>query len=416
ASPALLGVGEPAGGVALGALEADPPGPRGLHRADAPDRGLGATPRPAGDLRGRAAHARGRGRARGRGGPHRARDDPQGVRAGGHARPRGAGAPRGHVLPRGHDPDRPDPADAPRAAPLAGPGVRGEHRPDRRGALHQGPAAVPRRAAAHVRPPPAPAPALLRAWIQAGRRAAPRVPGQEASPGNRGGRVRGHRGAGHARGPARGAGGRDPGRVRRGRAPHPAGDPAPLPRPRPTAHRRAEHRNRAADPRRLLRYGRRLGARSLRPRAAQGREEGGRRRPRRGREGGAHASAGGAGHAPRDGRKGRGVVIYVWIIGLAMLITALFSAAEMSVIAANRVRLLHLAEGGHRTAIRYLEAFRHPERLLSTAMMGVTLAHITASTVATWALIPYAGGTAALLVTVVLTPLMLVFGEVIPKA
>jgi len=109
-------------------------------------------------------------------------------------------------------------------------------------------------------------------------------------------------------------------------------------------------------------------------------------------------------------------VIYLWLIGLSLLVTALFSAAEMSFIAANRVRLRHLAEGGHRTAIRYLEAFRSPERLLSTAMMGVTIAHITASSVATWALIPVVGGGAALLVTAALTPLMLVFGEVIPKA
>jgi putative hemolysin len=109
-------------------------------------------------------------------------------------------------------------------------------------------------------------------------------------------------------------------------------------------------------------------------------------------------------------------VIYVWIIGLALLVTAFFSAAEMSFIAANRVRLRHMAEGGHRTAVRYLEAFRRPERLLSTAMMGVTIAHITASSVATWALIPVVGGGAALLVTLGLTPLMLVFGEVIPKA
>jgi len=109
-------------------------------------------------------------------------------------------------------------------------------------------------------------------------------------------------------------------------------------------------------------------------------------------------------------------VIYVWIIGLSLLVTALFSAAEMSFIAANRVRLRHMAEGGNRTAIRYLDAFRSPERLLSTAMMGVTIAHITASSVATWALLPVAGGAAAILVTMALTPIMLVFGEVIPKA
>jgi CBS domain containing-hemolysin-like protein len=109
-------------------------------------------------------------------------------------------------------------------------------------------------------------------------------------------------------------------------------------------------------------------------------------------------------------------MIYVWLIGLAIVVTAFFSAAEMAFIGANRMRLRHLAEAGNRTAARYLEAFQRPERLLSTAMMGVTIAHITASSVATWALIPIAGNAAALIVTAALTPLLLVFGEVIPKA
>ena len=110
-------------------------------------------------------------------------------------------------------------------------------------------------------------------------------------------------------------------------------------------------------------------------------------------------------------------MIYVWIIVLALLVTAFFSAAEMSFIAANRLRLRHLAEAGNRNAARYLESFKQPERLLSTAMMGVTIAHITASSVATWALVPEVGEAPALVVTtLVLTPLMLVFGEVIPKA
>ena len=107
---------------------------------------------------------------------------------------------------------------------------------------------------------------------------------------------------------------------------------------------------------------------------------------------------------------------YVWIVLLALLVTAFFSAAEMSFIAANRLRLRHLAEAGNRNAARYLESFKQPERFLSTAMMGVTIAHVTASSVATWALVPILGGTAALLTTLVLTPLMLVFGEIIPKA
>jgi putative hemolysin len=108
-------------------------------------------------------------------------------------------------------------------------------------------------------------------------------------------------------------------------------------------------------------------------------------------------------------------MIYIWIIALAVLVTALLSAAEMAFIAANRVRLRHLAETGDAVAARYLEAFRQPERMLSTAMMGVTVAHIAASSLATWALLPVAGGWSAVLVTLTLVPVMLIFGEVIPK-
>jgi CBS domain containing-hemolysin-like protein len=109
-------------------------------------------------------------------------------------------------------------------------------------------------------------------------------------------------------------------------------------------------------------------------------------------------------------------VTLVWLGVACLLVTAFFSAAEMAFIAANRLRLRHLAEEGSRTAARYLEDFRRPERVLSTAMMGVTIAHIVASSAVTFALLPVLGGWAPWVVTAALTPVMLVFGEIIPKA
>ena len=106
----------------------------------------------------------------------------------------------------------------------------------------------------------------------------------------------------------------------------------------------------------------------------------------------------------------------LWVAVACLIATMFFSAAEMAFIAADRLRLRHLAEEGSATAARYLEAFRHPERSLSTAMMGVTIAHIIAASVATWALLDRLGHLAPILVTLVLTPVMLVFGEIIPKA
>ena len=106
----------------------------------------------------------------------------------------------------------------------------------------------------------------------------------------------------------------------------------------------------------------------------------------------------------------------LWLAFVCLLATMFFSAAEMAFIAANRLRLRHMAAEGNAVAAQYLESFRQPERLLSTAMMGVTIAHIVAASAVTFALLPVLGGIAPLIVTLTLTPVMLVFGEIIPKA
>ncbi len=109
------------------------------------------------------------------------------------------------------------------------------------------------------------------------------------------------------------------------------------------------------------------------------------------------------------------MTILIGVAALCLLSTMFFSAVEMAFIAANRLKIRHLAEEGHRNAARYLEAFRHPEHVLSTAMMGVTIAHIVASSVMTWGLLPTLGTPAPLVVTLILTPIMVVFGEIMPK-
>jgi CBS domain containing-hemolysin-like protein len=110
------------------------------------------------------------------------------------------------------------------------------------------------------------------------------------------------------------------------------------------------------------------------------------------------------------------VTLRLTLVGLCLLGSAFFSAAEIAFLAANRVRLRHLAEQGSRVARGYLEAFQRPERLLSTAMMGVTIAHVSASAVATTLLQPWAERRAPFWATLILTPAMLVVGEILPKA
>jgi CBS domain containing-hemolysin-like protein len=104
------------------------------------------------------------------------------------------------------------------------------------------------------------------------------------------------------------------------------------------------------------------------------------------------------------------------VVVLCVLASAFFSGAEMAFIAANRIRLRHLAEQGNQVARRYMEAFQQPERLLSAAMMGVTIAHVSASALTTVLLLPLLGDAAPVWATVIVTPIMLVFGEILPKA
>jgi len=109
-------------------------------------------------------------------------------------------------------------------------------------------------------------------------------------------------------------------------------------------------------------------------------------------------------------------VSLIWLAVVCLLLTMFFSAAEMAFIAANRLRLRYLAEEGSGTAQSYLEAFRQPERVLSTAMIGVTISHIVAASAVTWLFLPALGGMAPIVVTILLTPVMLVVGEILPKA
>ena len=106
----------------------------------------------------------------------------------------------------------------------------------------------------------------------------------------------------------------------------------------------------------------------------------------------------------------------IWLAVLCLVLTMFFSAAEMAFIAANRLRLKYMAEEGNGVARNYLEAFRQPERVLSTAMIGVTIFHIVAASAVAWAFLPLLGWMTPYVVTLLLTPVMLVVGEIIPKA
>ena len=108
----------------------------------------------------------------------------------------------------------------------------------------------------------------------------------------------------------------------------------------------------------------------------------------------------------------------VWyFVALAVLIalSAFFSASEMSYSSANRLRLENAAEDGSRRARTAVGILDHFDRTLSAILIGNNLVNIAASSLGSVIVILLAGEQWTWVSTVVLTLLVIIFGETMPK-
>jgi Mg2+/Co2+ transporter CorB len=100
---------------------------------------------------------------------------------------------------------------------------------------------------------------------------------------------------------------------------------------------------------------------------------------------------------------------------LCLLISAFYSASETALTASSRAAMLRLEKQGNRDAgiVNRLMATR--ERLLGAILFGNNLTNITASTLATGVLLEFFGKTGIIYATLVMTVLIFVVAEVLPK-
>ena len=114
---------------------------------------------------------------------------------------------------------------------------------------------------------------------------------------------------------------------------------------------------------------------------------------------------------------------YIIVIFIMVLFSAFFSASEISFNASNKMRLKKSAEAGSKTAALAYKISENFTSALSAILIGNNLANIaasTAATVITMSLLPRvsAGSSdslASLIATVVMTFIILIFGEIVPK-
>ncbi len=108
------------------------------------------------------------------------------------------------------------------------------------------------------------------------------------------------------------------------------------------------------------------------------------------------------------------VVIAIILISLAL--QAFFAGSEIALISCDKVKMRALAEGGSNSAKLVLSAFGQVERFLSTSLLGINLSLITSTIVLTFYIQEKYGTGSELYTVLILSPLIIIFGQVVPKS
>ena len=98
-----------------------------------------------------------------------------------------------------------------------------------------------------------------------------------------------------------------------------------------------------------------------------------------------------------------------------LLCSAFFSSSETALMVLNRYRLRHLSQHGHRGAQLAEKLLETPDRLIGLILLGNNFVNIFASALATIVALRLGGEPAIAVATGLLTLVVLIYAEVIPK-
>ncbi|HYS50116.1 MAG TPA: HlyC/CorC family transporter [Xanthobacteraceae bacterium] len=112
-------------------------------------------------------------------------------------------------------------------------------------------------------------------------------------------------------------------------------------------------------------------------------------------------------------------MIETWLVPIAILVflllSAFFSGSETALTASSRAGMLRLEKHGNRRAAIVNRLLRTRERLIGALLLGNNIANIAASSLATGVLLIWFGEVGVIYATVVMTAMVFVFAEVLPK-
>tara|TARA_B100000686_G_scaffold339672_1_gene414120 strand:- start:1183 stop:2487 length:1305 start_codon:yes stop_codon:yes gene_type:complete len=109
------------------------------------------------------------------------------------------------------------------------------------------------------------------------------------------------------------------------------------------------------------------------------------------------------------------LVISLLAILALLLLSGFFSGSETALTAVSRARIHHLARKGNKRAKAVNWLIDRREQLIGSVLLGNNLANILASALATSVLITISGSAGVVYATVIMTVLVVVFAEILPK-
>jgi len=109
------------------------------------------------------------------------------------------------------------------------------------------------------------------------------------------------------------------------------------------------------------------------------------------------------------------MLTYIIYIIIAILFVAFFSGAETAFTSINFMKLVHLIEKKDKRALLVHDLLKRPDKLLVTTLVGTNLFIVVASALATHFTFQFIPRYAFIFSIFVMTPLILIFGELIPK-
>lgn len=109
------------------------------------------------------------------------------------------------------------------------------------------------------------------------------------------------------------------------------------------------------------------------------------------------------------------LLIEFFVVIVLVALSAFFSSAETAFISANRIKMLHLAESGNKRAGIIHSERQHPEKFVTTILVGNNIVNVAASVIATAISLRYFGNSGIAIATGAMTITILVFGEIVPK-